>query len=358
MEEEIGPALLGQDCADQGTVDQRMIELDGTANKGRLGANAILAVSMASAKAAAEIFGLPLYRYLGGVQARTLPVPFMNVVNGGQHADNPLDVQEFLLVPHGFTRFSDALRAGVEIFHSLKGRLKAQGLATSVGDEGGFAPQLSDTRAVLDLLVESISAAGYTPGTQVSLAMDVAASELYRDGRYTLERQTYSATELVETYAQLCSAYPIVSIEDGLAEDDWEGWAHLTATLGGEVQILGDDIFVTNPERLERGIQQGSANSILIKMNQIGSLSETFETMALAGSAGFRCQVSHRSGETEDTTLADLVVATNAGQIKTGSASRTDRVSKYNQLLRIEEELASAARFAGTGRFLARTLAP
>jgi len=347
IENEIGPAILGLDAADQGFIDQQMLELDGTENKSKLGANAILAVSMAAARASSEVLGLPLHRYLGGTQARTLPVPLMNVINGGAHADNPLDIQEFMLVPHGFDSFSDALRAGVEIFHSLRGHLSEAGLSTNVGDEGGFAPNLQDNNKVLTTLTRAIESAGYQPGSQVSLALDVAATEFCSNGVYTIEGKQLSSADMVGFYQELCERYPIVSIEDGLDEDDWDGWAELTRALGGRVQLVGDDLFVTNAARLQRGIEQKVANSILIKMNQIGTLSETLETMALAASANYTSVVSHRSGESEDTTLADLCVATNAGQIKTGSASRTDRIAKYNQLLRIEEDLGAAARFAG-----------
>ncbi len=345
---EISSSLLGIDAADQGLVDTTMLKLDGTENKSRLGANALLAVSMASAHAASEALGLPLFRYLGGVQARVLPVPLMNVVNGGAHADNPLDIQEFMLVPHGFNSFSEALRSGVETFHALKARLKADGLTTSVGDEGGFAPNVKSTEAVLALLEAAITDAGYKAGSQISLALDCAASEYYHDGLYHLEDRKMSAADTVSFYAGLCEQFPIVSIEDGMHEDDWDGWNALTEAIGGSVQLVGDDLFVTNVKRLKKGIESGIANSILIKMNQIGTLSETLETIGLAESEGYSCVISHRSGESEDTTLADLAVATNAGQIKTGSASRTDRVAKYNQLLRIEEELGGLAEYAGS----------
>jgi len=347
IEDEIASEILGLDAADQGLIDHQMLALDGTENKSNLGANAILAVSMATARASAEVLGLPLYRYLGGTQARTLPVPLMNVINGGAHADNPLDIQEFMLVPHGFDSFSEALRAGVEIFHSLRGHLKEAGLSTNVGDEGGFAPNLQDNQKVLTMLLQAIESAGYQPGSQVSLALDVAATEFCSDGLYSIEGKQLSSAEMVGLYQDLCERFPIVSIEDGLDEDDWDGWAELTQALGSSVQLVGDDLFVTNSTRLRRGIDAGVANSILIKMNQIGTLSETLETMAMAAAANYRSVVSHRSGESEDTTLADLCVATNAGQIKTGSASRTDRIAKYNQLLRIEEDLGHAARYAG-----------
>ncbi|MBR58432.1 MAG: phosphopyruvate hydratase [Myxococcales bacterium] len=348
VQEEIGPAILGFDAADQALVDREILQLDGTPNKTRLGANSLLAVSMATAHAAAEYFGVPLYRYLGGVQSRVLPVPLMNVINGGAHADNPIDIQEFMIVPHGFSTFPEALRAGVEIFHTLKGQLQSRGLATSVGDEGGFAPNLDSTEVALELLVQSIADAGYTPGSQVALALDVAATEFYRDENYLLDGKSLSSSEMVSFYKGLVDRFPIVSIEDGMSEDDWDGWASLSSAMGDTIQLVGDDLFVTNRTRLARGINEGIANSILIKMNQIGTLTETFETMSLAEENGYKNVVSHRSGESEDTTLADLSVATNAGQIKTGSASRTDRIAKYNQLLRIDEDLGGSAHFAGS----------
>ena len=347
VEEKIAPALLGLSALDQGTVDAAMRELDGSDNKSALGANAVLAVSMAVARAAAHGVGLPLYRYLGGPMATLLPVPLMNVINGGAHASNNLDFQEFMLVPHGASSFREALRMGAEVFHTLKGLLSAQGLSTAVGDEGGFAPDLAGNDAAGELLIQAIEKAGYRPGDQISLALDVASTEFYKDGRYAFGGGSYTSAEMVDQLAQLVSRYPIVSIEDGLAEDDWEGWSLLTERLGKTVQLVGDDLFVTNSTRLQRGIDQGIANSILIKVNQIGSLTETLQAIDLAGRAGYTSVISHRSGETEDTTIADLAVATRAGQIKTGSLSRSDRVAKYNQLLRIEDELGSQALYAG-----------
>ena len=347
VEEKIAPALLGLSALDQGTVDAAMAELDGSDNKSALGANAVLAVSMAVARAAANGVGLPLYRYLGGPMATLLPVPLMNVINGGAHASNNLDFQEFMLVPHGASSFREALRMGAEVFHTLKGLLSAQGLSTAVGDEGGFAPDLAGNDAAGELLIQSIEKAGYRPGDQISLALDVASTEFYMNGRYAFGGGSYTSAEMVDQLAQLVSRYPIVSIEDGLAEDDWEGWSLLTERLGKTVQLVGDDLFVTNSSRLQRGIDQGIANSILIKVNQIGSLTETLQAIDLAGRAGYTSVISHRSGETEDTTIADLAVATRAGQIKTGSLSRSDRVAKYNQLLRIEDELGSQAVYAG-----------
>ena len=347
VEEKIAPALLGLSALDQGTVDAAMRELDGSDNKSALGANAVLAVSMAVARAAANGVGLPLYRYLGGPMATLLPVPLRNVINGGAHASNNLDFQEFMLVPHGASSFREALRMGAEVFHTLKGLLSAQGLSTAVGDEGGFAPDLAGNDAAGELLIQAIEKAGYRPGDQISLALDVASTEFYKDGRYAFGGGSYSSAEMVDQLAQLVSRYPIVSIEDGLAEDDWEGWSLLTERLGKTVQLVGDDLFVTNSSRLQRGIDQGIANSILIKVNQIGSLTETLQAIDLAGRAGYTSVISHRSGETEDTTIADLAVATRAGQIKTGSLSRSDRVAKYNQLLRIEDELGSQAVYAG-----------
>jgi enolase len=342
--------VTGEDAADQALIDQLMIDLDGTANKSRLGANAILAVSMAVAKAAADASGLPLYRYVGGPNARTLPVPFMNIVNGGAHADNTLDPQEFMIVPHGAASFSEALRMGVEVFHTLKGILKKKGLATAVGDEGGFAPDLRSSEEALDTIVEAIRAAGYEPGEQIALALDVAASELHEGKKYVFKKSgggTKTADEMVEMYRQWVKKFPIVSIEDGVAENDWPAWKALTEALGTRVQLVGDDLFVTNPEILARGIQEEVANAVLVKVNQIGTLTETLDCVAMAARASYTCMMSHRSGETEDVTIADLAVATNCGQIKTGSASRTDRVAKYNQLLRIEEELGPMARFPG-----------
>ncbi|MCP9850032.1 phosphopyruvate hydratase [Cyanobium sp. Morenito 9A2] len=347
IEEKIAPALCGLSATDQGTVDAAMIELDGSDNKSALGANAILAVSLAVARAAAEGVGLPLYRYLGGPLATLLPVPLMNVINGGAHATNNLDFQEFMVVPHGASSFREALRMGAEVFHTLKGLLHEQGLSTAVGDEGGFAPNLTSNEAGGDLLVAAIEKAGYRPGDQISLALDVASTEFYKDGRYAFGGGSYTSAELVDQLEAMVSRYPIVSIEDGLAEDDWEGWALLTQRLGSRVQLVGDDLFVTNTSRLQRGIEQGTANSILIKVNQIGSLTETLQAIDLAGRAGYTSVISHRSGETEDTTIADLAVATRAGQIKTGSLSRSERVAKYNRLLRIEDELGSQAVYAG-----------
>ena len=347
IEERIAPTLCGLSALDQIAVDGAMAELDGSDNKSSLGANAVLAVSLATARAAANGVGLPLYRYLGGPLANLLPVPLMNVINGGAHASNNMDFQEFMLVPHGAASFSEALRMGAEVFHTLKGLLSSQGLSTAVGDEGGFAPNLASNDAAGELLIQAIEKAGYRPGDQISLALDVASTEFYKDGRYSFGGGSYSSAEMVDQLAQLASRFPIVSIEDGLAEDDWDGWALLTERLGKTVQLVGDDLFVTNTTRLQRGIDLGIANSILIKVNQIGSLTETLQAIDLAGRAGYTSVISHRSGETEDTTIADLAVATRAGQIKTGSLSRSDRVAKYNQLLRIEDELGSQAIYAG-----------
>ncbi len=347
IEERIAPALCGLNALDQAAVDAAMLELDGSDNKSALGANAVLAVSLATAHAAAKALGLPLYRYLGGPMANLLPVPLMNVINGGAHASNNLDFQEFMLVPHGASSFREALRMGAEVFHTLKGLLNDQGLSTAVGDEGGFAPDLAGNDAAGELLVKAIEKAGYHPGDQISLALDVASTEFFNDGRYTFGGGSYSSAEMVEQLAALVSRYPIVSIEDGVAEDDWEGWRLLTERLGNTVQLVGDDLFVTNTTRLQEGIERGVANSILIKVNQIGSLTETLQAIDLAGRAGYTSVISHRSGETEDVTIADLAVATRAGQIKTGSLSRSDRVAKYNQLLRIEDELGRQAVYAG-----------
>jgi enolase len=350
----ISGEVIGEDALDQALIDSLMIDLDGTETKKRLGANAILAVSLAVAKAAAEASEMPLYRYVGGVAARTLPVPCMNIINGGAHADNKLDPQEFMIAPHGFDRFSEALRAGTEIFHHLKAILKKKGYSTAVGDEGGFAPDLGSSEEALDTIVDAIRTAGYKPGTQVSIALDPAASELHDGKKYLFKKSggaAKSSAQMIAMYEKWVKAYPIVSIEDGLGEKDWEGWRDLTKALGSKIQLVGDDIFVTNPKILAEGIAKGVANSILVKVNQIGSLTETLECMALASRAGYTCMMSHRSGETEDTTIADLAVATNCGQIKTGSASRTDRIAKYNQLLRIEEELGPMARFAGRSAF-------
>ncbi len=346
---EISKAIIGLDASEQVKIDNVLIDLDRTANKARLGANAILAVSLGVAKAAAAELEVPLYRYIGGVYARTLPVPMMNIVNGGAHADNPIDFQEFMIQPVGAGTMADAVRMGSEIFHSLKKGLHDAGDATNVGDEGGFAPNLKSADEALGFIMRACEKAGYRPGDDVVLALDCAATEFYRDGRYVMkgEGKTLDAAGMVDYLRDLVSRYPIVSIEDGCAEDDWEGWAHLTRTLGSRVQIVGDDLFVTNPERLRRGIAQGCANAILVKVNQIGTLSETLEAMEVAHRAGYRAVMSHRSGETEDSTIADLAVGTNCGQIKTGSLSRSDRTAKYNQLMRIEEGLGKAARFAG-----------
>ncbi|HSH00357.1 MAG TPA: phosphopyruvate hydratase, partial [candidate division Zixibacteria bacterium] len=349
----IAPKVLGIDATEQVAIDTLLIELDDTPNKARLGANATLGVSLAVAKAAAAELELPLYRYIGGTQARTLPVPLMNVLNGGKHADNNVDLQEFMIMPLGAPNFTEALRYGAEVFHALKATLKNKGYNTSVGDEGGFAPNLKSNEEALSVICEAVEKAGYTLGEDIAFALDVAATELYRDGAYKLagEGRTMSSDELISFYARLCEKYPIVSLEDGLAEDDWDGWRALTAELGGKIQIVGDDLFVTNPARLSRGIAEASANSILIKLNQIGTLTETLDTIQMATRAGFTSVISHRSGETEDSTIADLAVATNAGQIKTGSLCRTDRICKYNQLLRIEEELGDSAQFLGRDVF-------
>ncbi len=347
IEERIAPALCGLSALDQTAVDAAMLELDGSSNKSALGANAVLAVSLAVARAAAEGVGLPLYRYLGGPMATLLPVPLMNVINGGAHAANNLDFQEFMLVPRGAATFREALRMGAEVFHTLKGLLSARGLSTAVGDEGGFAPNLESNDAAGELLVQAIEKAGYRAGEEIALALDVASTEFFKGGLYAFGGGSYTSAEMVEQLAQLVSRYPIVSIEDGVAEDDWEGWKLLTERLGASVQLVGDDLFVTNSARLQRGIDLGVANSILIKVNQIGSLTETLQAIDLAGRAGYTSVISHRSGETEDTTIADLAVATRAGQIKTGSLSRSERVAKYNRLLRIEDELGSQAVYAG-----------
>ena len=349
--EEISEEIIGIDAADQRTVDQAMIALDTTNNKGKLGANAILGVSLAVAKAAAESADLPLYKYLGGPNAHVLPVPMMNILNGGSHADSNVDIQEFMIAPIGFENYSDALRAGVEVYHSLKSVLHDRGLSTGLGDEGGFAPNLESNAAALDLIIEAIEKAGYKPGEQVALALDVASSEFYNDGAYEFEGQKKSAEEMSAYYADLVAKYPLVSIEDPLDENDWAGYKTLTEQIGEKVQIVGDDLFVTNPERLEKGINEGAANALLVKVNQIGSLTETLDAMELAQRSEYRCMVSHRSGETEDVTIADLAVATNAGQIKTGAPARSERVAKYNQLLRIEEELGDAAVYAGKSAF-------
>ena len=350
VNDEIAEALGGMDAADQRTIDAKMIELDGTPNKGRLGANAILAVSMAAARACAKAFDLPLYRYLGGAGANTLPVPMMNILNGGAHADNNVDFQEFMVMPVGAPSFSEALRWGVEVFHTLKAVLKRRGYNTSVGDEGGFAPSVKSNVEAIEVVLEAIQQAGYKPGEQIAIALDPAVSEFYQDGKYVFKKSVKSSKtseEMVKYWAKWVKDYPIVSIEDGLAEDDWEGWKLLTNEVGDKIQLVGDDLFVTNVERLQRGIDKGVANSILIKVNQIGSVSETLDAIDLARRNSYTSVISHRSGESEDTFIADLAVATGAGQIKTGSASRTDRVAKYNQLLRIEEGLGGAARFLG-----------
>ncbi|BCV20194.1 phosphopyruvate hydratase [Moorella sp. Hama-1] len=349
----IAPELVGSDALDQREIDRQLIELDGTPNKGKLGANAILGVSLAVAKAAADALGLPLYRYLGGVNAHTLPVPMMNILNGGKHADNNVDIQEFMVMPAGAEDFAGALRMGAEVFHSLKAVLKGKGLNTAVGDEGGFAPNLRSNVEAIEVILEAITKAGYEPGKDCFIALDPASTELYKDGKYVFAGEGVSRTneEMIDFYAGLVEKYPIISIEDGLAEDDWEGWQNLTKRLGHKVQLVGDDLFVTNTERLRRGIEGGAANAILIKVNQIGTLTETLEAIEMAKKAGYTAVVSHRSGETEDTTIADIVVAVNAGQIKTGAPSRTDRVAKYNQLLRIEEELDAAALYPGFKAF-------
>jgi enolase len=351
VEDKIAPELLGQEASDQRIIDQVMIDLDGTPNKANLGANAILGVSLAVAKAAAESADLPLFRYIGGPNAHLLPVPMMNILNGGAHADSNVDVQEFMVAPIGAETFREALRWGAEVYHALKSVLKKEGLATGLGDEGGFAPNLASNRAALDLITTAVETAGFRPGTDFGYALDVAATEFYKDGAYTFEGATKSAADLIAYYTELVSAYPLLSIEDPLSEDDWEGWSALTAALGTQVQVVGDDLFVTNIERLQRGIDEKAANALLVKVNQIGSLTETLDAVALATANGFRSMMSHRSGETEDTTIADLAVACNTGQIKTGAPARTDRVAKYNQLLRIEEELDDAARYAGANAF-------
>ena len=350
VEGEIAQALGGMDASQQRDIDLRMLDLDGTENKSRLGANAILAVSMASARACANQLDIPLYRYLGGVNGNVLPVPMMNILNGGAHADNNVDFQEFMAMPVGAESFSEALRWGAEVFHTLKGVLKKRGYNTAVGDEGGFAPSLKSNVEAIEVILEAIQQAGYTPGEQIAIALDPAASEFYKDGKYIFKKSDKSektSEQMVRWWSDWANKYPIVSIEDGLAEDDWEGWKLITDELGDKIQLVGDDLFVTNPERLMRGIENGVANSILIKVNQIGTLSETLDAIEMARRNGYTAVISHRSGETEDTFIADLAVATGAGQIKTGSASRTDRVAKYNQLLRIEEQLGAAGRFLG-----------
>ncbi len=349
--DEIGPQLTGMEAVDQRVVDQRLLDLDGTPDKSRLGANAILGVSLAVAKAAAESSGLELFRYVGGSNAHILPVPMMNIINGGAHADSSVDVQEFMIAPIGADSFREAVRWGAETYHALKSVLKSQGLATGLGDEGGFAPDLPGTRAALDLIATAVEKAGYTLGRDIVLALDVAATEFHDGGVYSYEGRKLSSAEMTAVYTELVGAYPLVSIEDPLSEDDWDGWVELTSALGSKVQIVGDDLFVTNPERLEDGIARGAANALLVKVNQIGTLSETLDAVTLAHSSGYRCMMSHRSGETEDTTIADLAVATNCGQLKTGAPARSERVAKYNQLLRIEEELDDAARYAGAAAF-------
>ncbi|HUZ53257.1 MAG TPA: phosphopyruvate hydratase [Streptosporangiaceae bacterium] len=349
--DEIQPELLGQDVDEQRLIDFAMIDLDGTPDKSRLGANAILGVSLAVARAAAESTQLPIFRYLGGPNAHILPVPMMNILNGGAHADTNVDIQEFMIAPIGAGTFSEAVRWGAETYHSLKSVLKKHGLNTGVGDEGGFAPDLEHNQAALDLLVQAIAAAGFAPGRDVAVAIDAAASEFYGDGSYTFEGNTRTAAEMTAIYASWLDAYPIVSLEDPLAEDDWQGWQELTAAIGDRVQIVGDDLFVTNPERIRRGIADRSANALLVKVNQIGTLTETFDAVDLAHRSGWRCMISHRSGETEDTTISDLAVAINCGQMKTGAPARSERVAKYNQLLRIEERLDDAAAYAGAAAF-------
>jgi enolase len=346
--DEIAPAIIGMSADEQRLVDQALVDLDGTPGKSRLGANAILGVSLAVAKAAADSAGLPLFRYLGGPNAHILPVPMFNILNGGAHADTGVDVQEFMVAPIGAPNFREALRWGAEVYHALKAVLKKQGLSTGLGDEGGFAPDVAGTKAALDLICSAIESAGFKPGVDVALALDVAATEFFTKGTgYSFEKQTLDSGQLGEFYSELIGAYPLVSIEDPLDEDDWDGWANLTAAIGDRVQIVGDDLFVTNPERLEEGIERGAANALLVKVNQIGTLTETLDAVALAHNSGYRTMMSHRSGETEDTTIADLVVAIGSGQIKTGAPARSERVAKYNQLLRIEEALGDAARYAG-----------
>jgi enolase len=349
--DEIGPELLGFEASEQRLVDQALIDLDGTPTKSRLGANAILGVSLAVARAAADSAELPLFRYVGGPNAHTLPVPMFNILNGGAHADSNVDIQEFMIAPVGAETFREALRWGAEVYHALKSVLKSKGLATGLGDEGGFAPSLDSNRAALDLILEAVDKAGFTPGSDIALALDVAATEFYADGGYAFEGGSKSAAEMAAYYTGLVESYPLVSIEDPMSEEDWAGWNAVTASLGDRVQIVGDDLFVTNPERLQRGIDERSANSLLVKVNQIGTLTETLDAVALAHRNGFSCMISHRSGETEDTTIADLAVATDCGQIKTGAPARSERVAKYNQLLRIEEELDDAARYAGSSAF-------
>ncbi len=351
VNEKIAPIICGFDAQDQRLIDDEMIALDGTKNKSKLGANAILGVSLASARAAAESSDLSFFKYIGGPTAHTLPVPMMNILNGGAHADTNVDIQEFMVAPIGATTFKESLRWGAEIYHSLKSVLKKQGLATSIGDEGGFAPNLASNRAALDLILEAVEKAGFKPGKEIALAMDVAATEFHEKGVYNFEGKQLTSDEMISYYAELVNAYPLVSIEDPLDEDDWDGWKKMTAQLGSKIQIVGDDLFVTNPERLSRGIENQTANALLVKVNQIGTLTETMDAVALAHRSGYRSMMSHRSGETEDTTIADLAVALECGQIKTGAPARSERVAKYNQLLRIEEELAHAAIYAGRNAF-------
>jgi enolase len=351
VEDKIVDELIGYEADDQRLIDEKMLEIDGTPDKSELGANAILGVSLAVAKAAAASAELPLFRYLGGPNAHLLPVPMMNILNGGAHADSNVDVQEFMIAPIGAPTFREALRTGAEVYHALKSVLKKKGLSTGLGDEGGFAPNLPTNAAALDLIAEAVQAAGFTLGTDIVLAMDVAATEFYKDGAYVFEGSPKSTEEMINYYAKLAEAYPIVSIEDPLDEEDWAGWSAMTAQLGGKLQIVGDDLFVTNPTRIGRGIAESAANAVLVKVNQIGSLTETLDAVDLAHRAGFKTMMSHRSGETEDTTIADLAVAVGSGQIKTGAPARSDRVAKYNQLLRIEEQLGDAARYAGAGAF-------
>ena len=351
VNEKIAPIICGFDAQDQRLIDDEMIALDGTKNKSKLGANAILGVSLASARAAAESSDLSFFKYIGGPTAHTLPVPMMNILNGGAHADTNVDIQEFMVAPIGATTFKESLRWGAEIYHSLKSVLKKQGLATSIGDEGGFAPNLASNRAALDLILEAVEKAGFKPGKEIALAMDVAATEFHEKGVYNFEGKQLTSDEMINYYAELVNAYPLVSIEDPLDEDDWDGWKKMTAQLGSKIQIVGDDLFVTNPERLSRGIENQTANALLVKVNQIGTLTETMDAVALAHRSGYRSMMSHRSGETEDTTIADLAVALECGQIKTGAPARSERVAKYNQLLRIEEELADAAIYAGRNAF-------
>jgi enolase len=351
VNEKIAPIICGFDAQDQRLIDDEMIALDGTKNKSKLGANAILGVSLASARAAAESSDLSFFKYIGGPTAHTLPVPMMNILNGGAHADTNVDIQEFMVAPIGATTFKESLRWGAEIYHSLKSVLKKQGLATSIGDEGGFAPNLASNRAALDLILEAVEKAGFKPGKEIALAMDVAATEFHEKGVYNFEGKQLTSDEMISYYAELVNSYPLVSIEDPLDEDDWDGWKKMTAQLGSKIQIVGDDLFVTNPERLSRGIENQTANALLVKVNQIGTLTETMDAVALAHRSGYRSMMSHRSGETEDTTIADLAVALECGQIKTGAPARSERVAKYNQLLRIEEELADAAIYAGRNAF-------